>query len=114
MINLAFLSCIIVSISVFYVWIFRFHNVISEFKQFGLSDIVRNFVGVSKISLATLLIVCYYYQHNTLLLISASSMAMFMFAAQLFHFRIRNSFFKHLPSFLLLVLCIVVIANTIK
>ena len=33
------LSQIIVAISVAYVWIFRFHNVLNEFKQFELSEL---------------------------------------------------------------------------
>lgn len=114
MVNILFLSTFIVAASVVYVWIFRFDNVVIEFKRFGLNDLVRNFVGVSKISLATSLIISVYYSHNMLLIISASLMALFMFGAQAFHFRIRNTFVKHLPSFLLLVLCIVIIANSIK
>ena len=46
-----------IAISVAYVWVFRFHNVVDEFKKFELSDLTRNFVGVSKISIATLLVV---------------------------------------------------------
>ena len=45
-----------VAFSVYYVWIFRFHNVLKEFKSFGLSDLTRNFVGASKITLSTLLV----------------------------------------------------------
>ena len=42
-----------VAFSVYYVWIFRFHNVLKEFKSFGLSDLTRNLVGASKITLST-------------------------------------------------------------
>jgi len=48
---------ITLAISVAYVWIFRFHNVLEEFKKFGLSDLTRNLVGATKIALATLLVV---------------------------------------------------------
>ena len=48
---------ITVAISVLFVWIFRYHNVLKEFKQFGLSDITRNMVGSSKTILSSLLIV---------------------------------------------------------
>ena len=40
--NLAQIS---IALSVAFVWIFRYHNVIAEFKSFGLSDLTRNFVG---------------------------------------------------------------------
>ena len=33
------LAQIIVGTSVFYVWTFRFHNVLKEFEQFGISDL---------------------------------------------------------------------------
>jgi len=32
-------------------------------------------------------------------------MALFMIAAQGFHFKIKNTFIKYVPSFILLVLC---------
>ena len=46
--NLVYIAQLTVAISVAYVWVFRFHNVIKEFKQFELSDITRNLVGAKK------------------------------------------------------------------
>jgi hypothetical protein len=92
-----------VAISVAYVWVFRFHNVIDEFKSFGLSDVTRNFVGASKISLATLLVVGIWY--SSLIFIPALLMGLFMIAAQFFHFKVKNPFIKHVPSLILLMLC---------
>jgi hypothetical protein len=91
------------AISVAYVWIFRFHNVIEEFKLFGLSDITRNFVGASKISVATLIVVGIWY--SSLVFIPSVLMGLFMIAAQYFHFKAKNPFIKHLPSLILLILC---------
>ena len=54
--NLIHFSQIIIALSVLYVWTFRFHNVLKEFEQFGLSHLTRNFVGATKIALATLLV----------------------------------------------------------
>ena len=98
-INLAQLT---VAISVAYVWIFRFDNVVKEFKQFGLSDLTRNLVGASKISLATLLVAGIWY--SSLVFIPAILMGLLMIGAQYFHFKISNPFIKHLPSLILLVL----------
>ena len=92
-----------VAISVAYVWVFRFHNVVDEFKSFGLSDITRNFVGATKISLATLLVVGIWY--SSLVFIPAVLMGLFMIAAQYFHFKVKNPFIKHVPSLILLILC---------
>ena len=100
--NLINLSQLIIAISVVYVWTFRFHNVLKEFEQFGLSDLTRNIVGATKISLATLLIVGLWY--SSLVLIPSIFMGLLMIGAQYFHLKISNPFIKHLPSLILLVL----------
>ena len=100
------LSKIIVAISVAYVWTFRFHNVLKEFKQFGLSDLTRNFVGATKIALSTLLVVGIWY--SSLVFIPSILMGLLMVSAQYFHFKIKNPFIKHLPSLILLILCVVI------
>ena len=92
--NLINLAQLIVAISVVFVWTFRFHNVLKEFKQFGLSDLTRNFVGATKIALATLLVAGIWY--SSLVLIPSILMGLLMIGAQYFHFKIRNSFIKHL------------------
>jgi hypothetical protein len=103
MINLTTSVIIIVAASVYYVWIFRYYNVVKEFNQFGLSDVTRNFVGAAKISLSALLIVGIWYPE--LIPIPSTFMGLFMIGAQYFHFKIKNPFVKHLPSLILLILC---------
>ncbi|MDG1914242.1 MAG: DoxX family protein [Crocinitomix sp.] len=100
--NLINLSQIIVAISVVYVWTFRFHNVLKEFEQFGLSHLTRNIVGATKISLATLLIVGVWC--SSLVIVPSILMGILMIGAQYFHFKINNPFIKHLPSLILLAL----------
>ena len=110
--NLLNITQLIVAISVLYVWIFRFHNVLKEFEQFGLSDLTRNIVGATKISLATLLIVGIWY--SSLVLIPSILMGLLMICAQYFHFKIKNSFIKRLPSLILLILCVLVALLSIQ
>ncbi len=102
--NFLSLAKMVLALSVAYVWVFRYHNVVKEFEQFGLSDLTRNFVGVSKIALATLLIASIWYPSLTQ--IPAVLMGLFMVAAQYFHFKIKNPFIKHLPSLILLILSV--------
>jgi hypothetical protein len=104
--TLIHLAQITLGLSVFFVWIFRFHNVVKEFKQFGLSDLTRSFVGASKIATATLLIAGVWF--TELVFIPAITMGLFMVAAQYFHFKIKNPFSKHLPSLLLLILSAII------
>ena len=101
--NLVQLAQITVAISVAYVWVFRFHNVLKEFNQFGLSDLTRNLIGAIKISLATLLVVGIW--HSSLVFIPSVLMGLLMIVAQYFHFKINNLFIKRLPSLILLILC---------
>ncbi len=96
-------SQIAVACSVAFVWVFRYHNVVAEFKQFGLGDVVRNAVGASKIALATMLVVGIWYP--ALVPIASAGMAAFMLAAQAFHFKAGNPFSKRLPSLILFILC---------
>ena len=103
---------IIIAFSVFFVWIFRYDNVTKEFKQFGLSDVTRNVVGASKMALSTLLIVSIWYP--SLLTLSAFFMGLFMVAAQFFHFKVKNPFIKHLPSLILLLLCVLILVFSAK
>jgi hypothetical protein len=109
--NLTHLSQIIVAISVVYVWTFRFHNVLKEFEQFGLSDLTRNMVGATKIALATLLVAGIWYP--SLVFIPAVIMGLLMIGAQYFHFKINNPFIKHLPSLILLILSIFIAYSSI-
>ena len=90
--DLLIISQLIVAISVLFVWVFRFHNVEKEFKQFGLSDLTRSAVGATKIALSTLLIVGIWFP--SLVLIPSIIMGLIMVAAQYFHFKIMSIFFK--------------------
>ena len=109
---LIILSQITVAISVAYVWVIRYHNVVKEFNLFGLSDITRNFIGATKISLATLLIVGIWY--SSLVFIPSVLMGALMIAAQYFHFKISTPFIKHLPSLILLILCAFIALSSIQ
>ena len=110
--NLVQLAQMTVAISVAYVWIFRFHNVVKEFNQFGLSDLTRNSIGATKISLATLLVVGIW--HPSLVLIPSVVMALLMISAQYYHFKISNPFIKHLPSLILLILSAFIAFSSIQ
>lgn len=106
--NISLLFQLVVAFSVYYVWIFRFHNVIAEFKQFGYSDVFRNFVGAAKMSISALLILglCY----NEITLYAALGMAFFMLSAQLTHLRVKNPFKQRLPSLIFLLMSLFIAA----
>ena len=106
--NIAILAQLIIAISILIVWVFRFDNIVVEFKQYNLSDLIRSMVGASKISLATLLIVGIFYKE--VVFISALLMAFMMVCAQIAHIKVKNPLSKYIPSFLLLILSLFVAA----
>ena len=106
--KIALISQLIVAISVLFVWIFRFENIVKEFKEYGLSDLTRNVVGASKISLSALLIAGIFYPG--LILFSSLFMAFFMLCAQMAHFKVRNPWAKFMPSLLFLILSLFIAA----
>ena len=108
MIATAHLAQIVVAVAVGYVWIFRFDNIVHEFKHYGLSDLTRTMVGAAKLILATLLVVGIWYP--ALVLVPALVMALLMAAAQYFHFKVNNPMSKRLPSLVLMGLCLFIAA----
>tara|TARA_B110001454_G_C12317201_1_gene266236 strand:+ start:37 stop:375 length:339 start_codon:yes stop_codon:yes gene_type:complete len=110
--NMVKILQVIVGLSVAYVWVLRYHNVIKEFKEFGLSDITRNAVGASKISIATLLIAGIWFP--SLVFYAAVLMGLFMMSAQFFHFKTGSPFIKKLPSMTLLILCAIIALNSMQ
>lgn len=97
---------LIIALSIAIVWIGRFDNIVKEFKEYRLPDVVRNVVGATKISLATLLLVGIWYP--SLVLVPALIMAFLMLCAQVAHFRVRHPWQKYLPSLVLLILSLFV------
>jgi|TARA_B110000211_G_scaffold150607_1_gene171256 hypothetical protein len=106
--NIAILAQLIIAISIIVVWVFRFDNIVIEFKQYDLSDLIRSMVGASKIALATLLVVGIFYEE--VVFISALLMAFLMVCAQIAHIKVKNPLSKYIPSFLLLILSLFVAA----
>ncbi len=100
--NVSIVFQLIVSISVFIVWIFRYDNIVVEFKVYGYSDLLRNFVGVAKTSTSTLLILGLWF--NEITIYASLSMAFFMFCAQLSHIKVKNPFIKFVPSLIFLIM----------
>lgn len=107
----AFAAQLIVALSVGYVWVFRFDNIVTEFRQYGLSDLTRTLVGTAKIVLATLLVAGIWYP--ALVLVPALLMGLLMVGAQYFHFKVHNPWSKHLPSLFLMVLCVFIAAASL-
>ncbi len=112
MTNLTVIAQLIVAVSIVIVWVFRYENIVKEFKQYGLSDLTRTMVGSTKIALATLLVAGIWYP--SLVLIPALMMAFLMLSAQYFHFKVNNPWQKRIPSMFLLLLCLFIAAVSLN
>jgi hypothetical protein len=112
MTNLTIIAQLIVALSIAYVWIFRFDNIVKEFNQYGLSELTRSIVGSSKIALSALLVAGIWYPG--LVLVPALLLAFFMLSAQYFHYKVGNPWQKRIPSLLLLILCLFIAAVSVN
>jgi hypothetical protein len=110
--DLTVIAQLVVAVSIVIVWVFRFDNIVKEFKQYGLSDLTRTMVGNAKIALATLLVAGIWYP--SLVLIPVLLMAFLMVSAQYFHFKVKNPWQKRMPSLFLLLLCLFIAAVSLN
>lgn len=99
---------IIIAVSVIFVWVFRFDNILREFREYNIPDLIRNGVGALKIALSTLLIAGIWYPN--FVFESALSMAFLMFCALVAHFKAHHPLYKYLPSLGLMILSLFVAA----
>lgn len=104
--NYATAAQVIIAFSIAVVWIARFDNIVREFHQYRLPDLLRNFVGAAKIAISTLLVVGIWYP--TPVVVPALLMAFLMFCAQVAHFSVKNPWHKRLPSLGLMLLSLFV------
>lgn len=112
MTTLSIIAQLLIALSIWIIWVFRFHNVEREFKSYGLSDLTRNIIGSSKIALSTLLVAGIW--HKDLLLVSSLLMALLMAAAQYYHFKAKHPLLYFVLSFVLLVLSLFIAAVSSK
>jgi hypothetical protein len=105
------ISQLIISLSVILVWTLRYNAVKRDFEQFGLTNVVRNIVGVTKLLTSFLLILGLWFPETTI--VSCSIMCVFMLAAQYFHWSVNNPIIKKAPSIVLFSLCVIVLINNI-
>lgn len=99
---------VLIAGAVLFVWVFRFENIVKEFREYGYPDLFRTLIGTVKIALSTLLVVGVWY--HELVLVPALAMAVLMAGAQVSHFKVRHALQAYLPSLALLVLSLVVAA----
>jgi hypothetical protein len=100
---------IFIAVSIFIVWVIRFDNIVLEFHEYRIPNLLRNIVGAIKVSLSTLLVTGIWYPK--LVFFPSVMMAFLMFCAQIAHFKVGHPFYKYLPSFSLMLASIFLALN---
>jgi uncharacterized membrane protein YphA (DoxX/SURF4 family) len=96
----------LVAVSIFFVWVVRYNNVVEEFRHYRLPDWLRDLVGVLKLTFSLMLLLG--IERAPLALAGSLGIAFLMICAFFTHLRVRNPFFKMLPSLTLLVVSLVI------
>ena len=92
---------IILSASIFFVWVVRYDNIIKEFNEYNLPNWLRDFVGICKLTFCGILL-----SGNTdLILYASGAMLLLMTCAFITHIKFKHSIDKMLPSLSLLFIC---------
>ena len=92
--------------SIFFVWVVRYQNIVEEFKGFCLPIWLRDLVGILKLSFVIML----FSNDLSIVILGSFGIAGLMLAALITHLRIKNPFYKMLPSMsLMLISCVIII-----
>lgn len=96
----------LVASSIFFVWVVRYGNIITEFKHFGLPDWLRDLVGILKMTFALLLLIG--IDRRIFAVAGGVGIAVLMGGAVFTHLRVGNPLPNMLPALTLLVLSSVI------
>jgi hypothetical protein len=96
----------LVAAAIFFVWVVRYNNITEEFKFFRFSPSVRDLVGILKLTFALMLLIG--IERVQIAIVGALGIALLMLGAFVTHLRVRNPFFKMLPSLSLFILSTVI------
>lgn len=86
---------IFIGVSIFFVWVVRYPNIVEEFKEYGFPHWFREILGIIKCSIAVMLLI----GSAPLTLLAALILSLLMIAAVIVHIRHHHTLLQMLPSF---------------
>ena len=105
-INILFsVSKVLLSVSLFYVWVVRYKNIKKEFIDYKLPPWLRDLVGILKLSFSIMII----SNDKNLVWIGSMGIIVLMIGALATHFKVKNPFQKMIPAITLSILCLMII-----
>ncbi len=96
----------LVAASIFFVWVVRYDNVVEEFQHYGLPIWLRDVVGILKLTFSLMLLIG--IERLPVAVAGGIGIAVLMGGAVFTHIRVKNSFYKMLPSLTLLILSLLI------
>ena len=94
---------IVISTTLFFVWVVRYDNIITEFrKDYNYPDWLRDLTGITKLSCAVMLLSTNPELNN----LGLKGIIVLMALAILTHVRVKSNFRKAIPSVTLMSLCL--------
>ena len=104
--NILFLvSKVLLSVSLFYVWVVRYENIKKEFIDYELPSWLRDLVGILKLSFSIMII----SNDKNLVWIGSMGIIVLMIGALTTHFKVNNPLQKMIPAITLSILCLLII-----
>ncbi|MEK9727122.1 MAG: DoxX family protein [Candidatus Margulisiibacteriota bacterium] len=89
---------IVLAASIFFVWVVRYDNIVSEFNEYKIPAPLRDLIGIMKLTFCGILL----SNHPQLMHISAGAMAVLMLAAFVTHIVFKHRFLQMVPAISLL------------
>ena len=99
---------IFIAVSLFFVWVIRYSNIVDEFRDYGYPNWFRDFMGILKLSCASFLLT----GQRELILVSGGVLTVLMSAAFFTHLRVNHKPIQMLPSFSLMCAAIFISYHT--
>ena len=100
---------VILSISLFYVWVVRYKNITKEFKGYNYPLWFRDFTGILMLSFSAMII----KNETELIILGCLGIIIQMLGALWTHYMVQNPLRKTIPAFAVLGLCLFILYFTI-
>ena len=103
------MSKVILSISLFFVWVVRYKNIKEEFKGYNYPYWFRDFTGILMLSFSAMIM----NDETELIILGCSGIIIQMLGALWTHYMVQNPLRKTIPAFAVLGLCLFIVFFTI-
>ena len=100
---------IVLSISLFFVWVVRYRDRIEEFKDYNYPYWFRDFIGIIMLSFSAMIM----NNKNELIILGCLGIIALMLGALWTHYIVKSPLIKTIPAFAVLGLCLFILYYTI-